>query len=74
LAVSIHIDMKADQASSNGKVEMRDGNYIMLGDAVYYDVETKRAQWTAAPPLREGYSTAARYARWGDKTYDIDNG
>ncbi len=71
----INIDMERDQASSSGRVELKDGAYLMLGDALFYDIETREALVDrGATRFDKGFFYGREVRKVGKNTYDIDDG
>ncbi|MCF7792820.1 MAG: hypothetical protein K9N09_02550 [Candidatus Cloacimonetes bacterium] len=72
---TISIDMKKEQAFAKGESFMEDGSQLILGENVYYDLDT---QWGL---LKQGASKFDKGFYYGDeirkidkKTFDVDNG
>jgi lipopolysaccharide assembly outer membrane protein LptD (OstA) len=72
---TIKIDMKREQAFAKGKSFMKDGSQLILGDDVYYDMDT---QWgllsQGASKFDKGFYYGDEIRKVGKKTFDVDNG
>lgn len=72
---TIKIDMKKEQAFAKGKSFMKDGSQLILGDNIYYDLDT---QWGllnhGASKFDKGYYYGDEIRKVDKKTFDVDNG
>ena len=72
---TIVIDISGEQAYAKGKSMMKDGSQLILGDDVYYDLDT---QWgllsQGASKFDKGFYYGDEIRKIDKKTFDVDNG
>ncbi|HPR17903.1 MAG TPA: putative LPS assembly protein LptD [Candidatus Cloacimonadota bacterium] len=72
---TISIDMKKEQAYAKGQSFMEDGDQLILGDNVYFDLDT---QWglleRGASKFDKGYYYGDEIRKVDKKAFDVDNG
>lgn len=74
-ADSIYIDMERDQAYTLGRSLLRDGNQLLIGREVLFDLDT---QWgmirDGASQFEHGYYYGAEIRKVDEEIYDVDHG
>ncbi len=74
-ADSMYIDLKKEQAFTYGPTTMRDGDQVLLGRDVAYDVRSQTGyMWDGLSRIEKSYYGGAEVRKVGDKVYDVDNG
>ncbi len=74
-ADSMYIDLKKEQAFTFGPTVMRDGDQLLLGRDVAYDVRTQTGYlWDGISRIEKSYYGGQEIRKVGDKIYDVDNG
>lgn len=72
---TISIDMKQEQAFAKGESFMQDGSQLILGENVYYDLDT---QWgllkQGASKFDKGYYYGDEIRKVDKNTFDVDRG
>ena len=75
IADSITVDIKKERAFSYGPTKMRDGEQLLLGSDVRYDVKTQTGILNNGYSLiEEGYYTGSELRKVDKDIYDIDGG
>jgi lipopolysaccharide assembly outer membrane protein LptD (OstA) len=71
---TIAIDMQKRQAFTLGQSVLEDGEYLLLGDAISYDM---RSQWgmirDGATRFEQGYCYGDEIRKISEETFDVDN-
>jgi lipopolysaccharide assembly outer membrane protein LptD (OstA) len=74
-ADSIRIDMKKDQASTHGQTWLRDRDYILIGDDVYYDFDSQTGIIVrGATKFDQGFFYGQEIRKVDRNVYDMDGG
>lgn len=72
---SLLIDLKAEQAYSYGNTVMKDGDQILLGADVAYDMDSQSGIVTSGVSrLENGFYSGIEVRKTGRDIYDVDNG
>ena len=72
---SLRVDLKAKRAYSDGDTVMRDGEQILIGSDVAYDIDSQTGIMNdGSSRLEQGYYSGARIRKIDDDIYDVDNG
>ncbi len=75
IADSLTIDIKKERAFSYGPTQMKDGEQLLLGSNVRYDVNTQTGILNNGNSLIEGgYYTGYELRKVDKEIYDIDSG
>jgi lipopolysaccharide assembly outer membrane protein LptD (OstA) len=75
IADSLIVDLKKERAYSYGPTRMRDGDQLLLGSNVRYDVATQTGMLDNGYSMMEkGYYGGSELRKWNNNVYDIDNG
>jgi lipopolysaccharide assembly outer membrane protein LptD (OstA) len=75
IADSLFIDLKKERAYSFGPTRMRDGDQLLLGSAVSYDVGSQTGMLNDGYSMMEkGYYSGTEIRKIDADIYDIDNG
>jgi hypothetical protein len=74
-ADSIHVDMKKDQASSHGQTWLKDREYVLIGDDVYYDFDSQTGIIVqGATKFDKGFYYGKEIRKVDKQVYDFDQG
>ncbi|MCD8479298.1 MAG: hypothetical protein LRZ88_03075 [Candidatus Cloacimonetes bacterium] len=74
-ADSLYIDLKKEQASTWGTTLLRDGDQLLIGSNVRYDVRSQTGIIAQGQSFIEnGYYDGLEIRKTGSSTYDIDGG
>jgi len=74
-ADTLSLDMKAQKAVAKGKSFMEQGDHQMIGQNIYYDLETRWGRILGgASQFDLGYYYGEEIRKVDERTYDIDNG
>lgn len=74
-ADSLYIDLKKEQASTWGTTLLRDGDQLLIGSDVRYDVRSQTGIIAQGQSFIEnGYYDGMEIRKTGSNTYDIDGG
>ncbi|NLK49369.1 MAG: LPS-assembly protein LptD [Candidatus Cloacimonetes bacterium] len=74
-ADSMYIDLKKEQAFTYGATVMRDGEQILLGRDVAYDIRSQTGSLQSGiSRLEKAFYTGAEVRKVGNKMYDIEDG
>lgn len=74
-ADSMYIDLKKEQAFTYGPTTMKDGDQILLGRDVAYDVRSQTGyMWDGLSRIEKSYYGGAEVRKVGAKVYDVDSG
>jgi hypothetical protein len=72
---SLLVDMQNKKAYSFGNTVMQDGEQILLGSDVSYDIDTQTGVMTeGASKFDKGFYTGESIRKIADDIYDVDNG
>jgi len=72
---SLLLNLKKDQAFSFGKTVLKDGDQILIGREVYYDINTQMGMMSdGISKLDKGYYYGAEIRKVDKDIYDVDNG
>lgn len=72
---SLLIDLKTERAYSYGNTVMQDGDQILLGAEVSYDINTKSGlMQRGSSRLEKGYYSGSEIRKTADDIYDVDDG
>jgi lipopolysaccharide assembly outer membrane protein LptD (OstA) len=75
LADSLYLDLKREQATSMGRTRMQDGEQLLIGEDVRYDVRSQTGLLHRGLSFIEnGYYSGDEIRKIGPSTYDIDGG
>ncbi len=75
VADSLLIDLKSERAYSYGYTRMRDGEQLLIGNNVRYDVNTQTGILDGGNSMLEkGYYSGSEIRKTSNDIYDIDNG
>lgn len=75
LADSLQIDLKKDRAFSSGRTVMLDGDQILIGNEVFYDVNSQTGMiYAGASKIEKGYYYGDEIRRVDANVYDVDGG
>lgn len=75
LADSLQIDLKQDRAFSTGRTVLIDSDQVLIGNQVYYDVNSQTGMmYDAASKLDKGYYYGDEVRKIDDDIYDVDGG
>lgn len=75
LADSLFLDLKREQATSMGRTRMQDGEQLLIGENVRYDVRSQTGLMLRGLSFIEnGYYSGEEIRKIGSSTYDIDGG
>lgn len=74
-ADSLYIDLDSEQAVTFGKTVMQDGEQILIGRDVYYDVASQTGVLQdGISRIEKGYYAGGEIRKTGANSYDIDHG
>ncbi|HHV37089.1 MAG TPA: LPS-assembly protein LptD [Candidatus Cloacimonetes bacterium] len=74
-ADSLFLDIKNERARSLGFTRMRDGDQLLVGEDVYYDIKNQTGLLKQGQSyIENGFYGGKEIRKVGDKTYDIDGG
>ncbi len=72
---SLLVDLKNKRAFSQGNTVMQDGDQIILGDDVSYDIESQTGTMSGGiSRMEKSYYTGEEIRKISDLAYDVDNG
>ncbi len=72
---SLLVDLKAKRAYSYGDTVMRDGDQILIGSDVSYDIDTQTGIMTGGSSrLEQGFYTGQNVRKVDKDIYDVDDG
>ncbi len=72
---SLMLDLKTEKAYSYGNTVMKDGDQILLGTTVAYDIDSQTGLLSrGVSRLENGYYSGQEIRKTGDDIYDVDNG
>jgi len=72
---SLQIDLKKERAFSTGRTVLIDNDQVLIGNQVYYDVNTQTGMmYGTASKLEKGYYYGDEVRKIDDDIYDIDGG
>ncbi len=75
LADSLQIDLKDERAFSTGRTVLIDNDQVLIGNQVYYDVNSQTGMMLdAASKLEKGYYYGEEVRKVDDDIYDVDGG
>lgn len=75
LADSLQIDLKKERAFSTGRTVLIDNDQVLIGNQVYYDVNSQTGMmYGAASKLEKGYYYGEEVRKVDDDIYDVDGG
>ncbi|HQB98907.1 MAG TPA: putative LPS assembly protein LptD, partial [Candidatus Cloacimonadota bacterium] len=75
MADSLFLDIKREQATSMGRTRMQDGDQLLIGDDVRYDVRSQTGlMHRGLSFIENGYYSGEEIRKVGSSTYDIDGG
>lgn len=74
-ADTIKVDFSRDQAKAIGKIIMEDGDQLIIGDEIYYDIQTQTGfVLGGASRFEKGYYYGTEIRKVGEDVFDIDDG
>ncbi len=74
-ADSLQIDLKKDRAFTYGKTVMQDGDQVLIGNEVYYDVQSQTGMMRGGlSRIEKGYYYGEEIRKIDKDIYDADNG
>ncbi|MDD4223038.1 MAG: putative LPS assembly protein LptD [Candidatus Cloacimonetes bacterium] len=72
---SLRVDLKNNRAFSQGNTVMQDGDQIILGDEVAYDIESQTGTMSGGiSRMEKSYYTGEEIRKVSNEAYDVDNG
>ncbi len=72
---SIYINFDKEQSNAMGKVVMKDGDQLVIGEQVFYDMNTKTGYvLNGASQFDLGFYYGSNLRKVGDKVFDVDDG
>ncbi len=72
---SLMVDMKKNRAFSKGNTVMRDGDQIILGDGVSYDIENQTGSMSGGiSRMEKSFYSGEEIRKISDEAYDVDDG
>ncbi len=72
---SLLVDLKNNRAFSQGNTVMRDGDQIILGDDVAYDIDSQTGSLSGGiSRMEKSYYTGDEIRKISAEAYDVDNG
>lgn len=75
LADSLQIDLKKERAFSTGRTVMIDNDQVLIGNQVYYDVNSQTGMiYDGASKIEKGYYYGDEIRRIDSNVYDVDGG
>jgi lipopolysaccharide assembly outer membrane protein LptD (OstA) len=75
MADSLFLDIKKEQAKSIGRTRMQDGDQLLIGENVRYDVDSQTGMLKNGMSFIEnGYYSGDEIRKIGSDIYDIDGG
>jgi lipopolysaccharide assembly outer membrane protein LptD (OstA) len=75
LADSLQIDLKKERAFSTGRTVMIDNDQVLIGNQVYYDVNSQTGMiFDGASKIEKGYYYGDEIRRIDANVYDVDGG
>ena len=74
-ADTISIDIKKNQAFSKGQSQLKDGQHTLLGDEIYYDLDSQTGMVEdGASKFDKGFYYGKEIRKIGKNTFDVDGG
>lgn len=75
MADSLFLDLKKEKAYSMGPTRMRDGDQLLIGEDVSYDIKTQKGLLKKGLSFIEnGFYSGEEIRKIGNNVYDIDGG
>ena len=72
---SLMLDLKSEKAYSYGNTVMKDGDQILLGTTVAYDIDSQTGLLSrGVSRLENGYYSGQEIRKTGEDIYDVDDG
>ncbi len=74
-ADTIKVNFQKDQAKAVGRIIMEDGNQLIIGEEVHFDIETQSGFILGgASSFEKGYYYGTEIRKVGEDVFDIDDG